>query len=163
MDATTEGRLNTHLNAELQAEYMYMGMAAYLGSIDMPGAASWMLNQASEEREHAMKFYNHIEERGGRVVLKTLDGPPEEFGSVLDVFKTALTHEQKVTKMIHDLVDMAIKNRDHATNAFLQWFVTEQVEEEDNARQIISQLERVGDHGPAILRIDRHLGMRSSE
>jgi ferritin len=152
--------LNGQINAELYSAYVYLSMASYLQSIDLPGSAAWMRNQALEERNHAMKIYDYIEERDGRVILAPIDGPPADFKSPLDAFERALAHERKVTGLIHALFDESIKVNDHATRVFLQWFVTEQVEEESSVQAIVSDLKRVGDDGAALLLIDKELGSR---
>ncbi|MCK5556801.1 MAG: ferritin, partial [Candidatus Hydrogenedentes bacterium] len=119
--------LDEQLNWELYSAYLYVSMSAYFDSVNLPGFANWMRVQAQEELVHAMKFYDFINERGGRVTLQPVEGPPTEWSSPLDAFENAYRHEQKVTGLINDLVNLAVKERDHATNIFLQWFVTEQV------------------------------------
>jgi ferritin len=122
-----------------------------------------MRMQAEEEVSHAMKFYQFIHERGGRVVLQAIDQPPVEFQSPLNAFEQTLEHEQKVTAMIHDLYTLAAQEKDYASQAFLQWFVTEQVEEEDSATQIVETLKMIGDKGHALLMLDRELGRREAD
>jgi len=132
--------LNEQVNAELYSAYLYLSMAAYFESTNLAGMANWMRVQTQEEQFHAIKLYNHILERGGKVVLKSIDAPPLEWDSPLAVFKSGLEHEQKVTGLINDLVYLARDERDNASEIFLQWFVNEQVEEEDNASTIVGQL-----------------------
>jgi ferritin len=136
-------------------------MAAYFQDLNMGGCANWMRVQAQEEDMHAMKFYNFINERGGRVVLKTIDGPPTEWDSPLAAFEAVLEHEQKVTGLINELVELALAEHDHATNIFLQWFVTEQVEEEDSANDVIQQIKMVGEAQGGLFMLDRELGQRT--
>jgi ferritin len=153
--------LNGQLNAELYSSYLYLSMAAYFQDLNMGGCANWMRVQAQEEDMHAMKFYNFINERGGRVVLKTIDGPPTEWDSPLAAFEAVLEHEQKVTGLINELVELALAEHDHATNIFLQWFVTEQVEEEDSANDVIQQIKMVGEAQGGLFMLDRELGQRT--
>jgi len=138
-------------------------MSAYCESINLAGFGHWMRVQAQEEVGHAVKFYGFIHDRGGRVVLQAIDQPPVEFQSPLDVFEKTLEHEQKVTAMIHDLYTLAVQEKDYASQIFLQWFVTEQVEEEDNASQIVETLEMIGDSRQALLMLDRELGRRATD
>jgi ferritin len=153
--------LNGQLNAELYSSYLYLSMAAYFLDLNLGGFANWMRVQAQEEDMHAMKFYNFINERGGRVLLKPIDGPPTEWNSPLAAFEAVLEHEQKVTGLINDLVELALAEHDHATNIFLQWFVTEQVEEEDSAHDVIQQIKMVGEAEGGLFMLDRELGQRT--
>jgi ferritin len=156
-----EKALNNQLNAELYSSYLYLSMAAYFQSINLSGFASWMDVQAKEEWAHGMKFYSFINERGGRVVLQAIDAPSSEWDSPLAVFEAVFKHEQKVTGLINELVELALKERDHATNIFLQWFVTEQVEEEDSANDIVQKIKLMGDAKGALFMLDRELGQRT--
>lgn len=153
--------LNGQLNAELYSSYLYLSMAAYFLSLNMGGFANWMRVQAQEEDMHAMKFYNFINDRGGRVVLKPIEGPPTEWETPLAAFEAVLEHEQKVTGLINDLVELALAEHDHATNIFLQWFVTEQVEEEDSANDVIQQIKMIGEAEGGLFMLDRELGQRT--
>ena len=155
-----EGALNQQLNAELYSSYLYLSMSAYFQSINLPGFANWMRVQAQEELVHAMKFYDFINDRGGRVALQPVEGPPTEWSSPLDAFENAYRHEQKVTGLINDLVNLAVKERDHATNIFLQWFVTEQVEEEASADEVVQKLKLMGDDGGGLFMLDREMAQR---
>jgi len=152
--------LNGQLNAELYSAYLYVSMAAYFESINLPGFANWMHVQAQEEVSHAQKFYTYINERGGRVFLRPIDGPPAEWDSPLAVFEAAYAHEQKVTGLIGDLVNLGASECDHATNVFLQWFVTEQVEEEASADEVVKKLELVGDVAGGLYMLDKEMGQR---
>ena len=154
--------MNEQIKNELYSAYLYLSMSAYCEAANLPGLAHWMRMQAQEEEAHAMKFYDFIYERGGRVVLQAIDQPPVEFPSPLAVFEQTLEHEQKVTAMIHDLYTLAVEEKDYASQAFLQWFVTEQVEEEDSASQILETLKMIGDKGHALLMLDRELGGRGA-
>jgi len=155
-----QNALNDQINAELYSSYLYLSMSAYFQSINLGGFANWMRIQAQEELVHVMKFYDFINERGSRVALETVEGPPTEWKSPLAAFEHAYGHEQMVTGRINDLVNMAIDERDHATNGFLQWFVTEQVEEEATASGVVEKLKLVGDGGGGLFMLDRELGQR---
>jgi len=152
--------LNGQLNAELYSAYLYVSMSAYFESMNLRGFANWMRVQAQEEVVHAYKFYSHLNERGGRVILPQIDGPPTEWDSPLAAFEAVYEHEQKVTGLINDLVDLAVAERDHATNNFLQWFVTEQVEEEASASEVVEGLKLIGDAKAELFMLDRELGQR---
>lgn len=155
-------RLNKHLNEELFAAYQYFAIGAYCHSINMNGAAKWMQLQAQEELTHALKFYNFINDRGGRVVAAKIKQPKVEFSSLLDAFESSLEQERHVTSEIHEMVALAQEKKDPATHTFLQWFVTEQLEEEATITDIIGSLKLVGDNGHGLLMIDRELGARES-
>ncbi len=157
---TVEKALNDQINAEFYSSYLYLAMAAHCESIDMPGAANWMRIQSEEEQFHSFKFYDYIVERGGKVNLSGIDAPPNEWGSLIDIFEATLAHEQKVTSLINDLVYLAREQRDNATEIFLQWFVTEQVEEEDNVNKILAQLKMVKDSPQTLYLIDKELSQR---
>ncbi len=154
--------MNDHLNAELYAAYLYLSMAAYFESIHLPGFANWMRVQSREEMGHAMRFYECINDRGGRVVLQAIDEPPVDFQSPLDVFEKTLESERAVTAEINKLYALAVKEKDYATEVFLQWFVTEQVEEEKSAEEVVEALRIIGKAGPALLMFDRELGKREA-
>ena len=125
-----QNALNNQVNHETYSAYLYFSMSAYFSSINLDGFANWMYVQGLEELTHAKKIYDHIHQRGGRVMLSQIDSPPSEWDSVQSVFEDVLAHEQKVTGLINELVDLAANENDHATGIFLQWFVTEQIEEE---------------------------------
>jgi ferritin len=154
--------LNDQLKHELYSSYLYLAMAAYCDSENLPGFAHWMRLQADEEREHAMKFYDFILDRDGRVVLQSLAQPPRDFGSPAKVFEQVLAHEQEVTSLIEQLYRKAAAEQDSATQVFLQWFITEQVEEEKTATQILETLRMAGDDKVALLMLDRELGARTA-
>ncbi len=155
-----EKALNEQLNAELYSAYLYLSMSAYFSDIGLDGFANWMRVQAKEEQFHAMKFYDYINERGGRVTLASIDAPETEWKSPLDCIEAVLEHEQKVTSLVNGLVDLAIQERDHATNIFLQWFVTEQVEEEDNVNAVLNKLRLLNGEGNGMFILDKELSTR---
>jgi ferritin len=160
MSKKMEAALNKQINAELYSAYLYLSMNSYFHSINLQGFAGWMRVQALEEMTHADKFYKFMVDRGGRVILDVIDKPPVKWTSPLAVFEDVLKHELKVTSLIHSLVDLAITEKDHATNATLQWFVNEQVEEEANADAIVHKLKLIGDNGYGILMLDSELAQR---
>ncbi len=155
-----EEALNEQVNAELYSAYLYLSMESYFKAQNLNGFANWMRIQTQEEVMHATKIYDFINERGGRVLLKAIEGPQTEWDSALAVFKATYEHEQKVTGLINDLVDLAIKEKDHATNSFLQWFVNEQVEEESTADEIVQQLKMMENAPGGMFMFDRELGQR---
>jgi ferritin len=155
-----EKALNDQINAELYSGYMYLSMSAYFSSKNLEGSAQWMKAQALEEQFHAMKMYDYVIERGGAVRLTAIEAPPTEWDGPLTVFEAVLTHEQKVTGLINDLVNLAQELRDHATNNFLQWFVAEQVEEEASADGVLQKMKLVEKSGGGLFMIDRELSAR---
>jgi len=162
MTPEMEAALNKQLNAELYSAYMYLSMTAWFESRNLSGFAGWMRAQVVEEVEHGMKFYSFINERGGRVLLTAIEEPPTEWNSPLEVFEAAFKHEQLVTSLINDLMEQALSERDHASQIFLQWFVTEQVEEEANFGGILERLRMIGDQTGPLFMMDRELGQRSA-
>lgn len=148
------------INAEFYSAYLYLAMSAYFEGEGLPGMASWMKNQVQEEMFHGMKMYDYVHERGGKVVLSAIDKPPAQWKSPLAVFEGALAHEQKVTGLINQLANLALDERDHATNIFLQWFVSEQVEEEATVSGIIHKLKRIGKEANSLFTLDQELGQR---
>jgi len=153
--------LNDQIQRELYSSYLYLSMAAYAESINMGGAGRWLQLQAQEEVGHAMKMYAYVNDNGGRVKLQAIEEPPADFGSLLDIFKEVLDHEKKVTDFINKLYAMAKEDNDYRGEIFLQWFVTEQIEEEKTAQDIIDMLEMVGDKGQGLFMVDRQLGART--
>ncbi|MFW6009412.1 MAG: ferritin [archaeon] len=156
-----EDAINEQINAEIYSAYLYQSMAAYFEAISLGGFANWMDVQAEEELTHARKFYDYLNERGGRVILDSIDAPDVEWEAPIEAFKDAYNHEQKVTAMINDLVDLAIKENDHATKSFLQWFVDEQVEEEASVEEIIDKMNMIGESGNGLYMFDNKLGERA--
>jgi len=157
-----EEALNQQIKHELESAYLYLAMAAYFYDVGLDGMARWMRIQAQEELGHAMRIFDHIVERGGRVELLPLAQPQGEWGSPLGAFKAAYEHEQLITGKIHELVELAAEERDHAAGVMLQWFVAEQVEEEDQTRKAVRLLERVGESGRGIVIADQRLGARKA-
>ena len=163
INQTMQDAMNEQIQAELYSSYIYLSMAAYYESQNLPGFANWMYLQADKERAHAMKFFNHIVERGGQVTLLAIDAPPVEFESPLAAFKMAYDHECKVTGLIHKLYKLAVQENDFPSLSMLQWFVDEQVEEEDSTLSVVEQLEMIGDHKMGLFMMDRELGQRQPE
>jgi ferritin len=152
--------LNEQINAELYSAYLYLSMVAYFESINLPGFANWMRVQTQEEVMHAMKIYDYVNERGGRVILKSIDEPQAEWKSPLAAFEAAYQHEQKVTGLINGLFNLAIEEKDHAANMFLQWFVSEQVEEESSADAIVQKLKLMADAPGGMYMLDNEMAQR---
>ncbi|MBN1590968.1 MAG: ferritin [Pirellulales bacterium] len=152
--------LNAQINAEYHSSYLYLSMAAHCQAINLEGFASWLRIQADEEMIHAMKIYDFVLERGGRVVLTAIEAPATEWESPLAIFEATYAHEQYITGRINKLVDLAIAESDHATNAFLQWFVNEQVEEESNADAVLQRLNLIADAPGGLFMLNEQLGQR---
>jgi ferritin len=158
-----ESAINEQINAELYSAYLYLSMAAYGEAANLPGLAHWMRAQANEEVEHAMKFFNYVTERGGRVTLTAIDQPRADWESPLNVFEQVLEHEQKVTGLINGLYEIALAENDYASQVLLHWYIDEQVEEEANAQQIVETLRMIGDQPQALVMLDKELGQRSGD
>jgi ferritin len=158
-----QSALNDQLNAEAYSAYLYMSMSAWFESQNLKGFARWMQVQAQEELTHSLKFYGHIHDRLGRVTLQAIDAPKTEWKSALDVFEEAFAHEQKVTGLINDLVKLARDEKDNAAGIFLQWFVTEQVEEEASADAVVQKLKMVGDKPGLLFQLDAVMGRRGAD
>lgn len=156
-----ENALNEQINAEFYSGYLYLSMASYLEEIDYPGFAQWMKVQAKEEQDHGMKMYDYVISRGGRVTLDSIKAPQTEWDGVEAIFEHVLEHEQLVTSLINDLVDLAIAEKDHATNQFLQWYVAEQVEEEENAMENIGKIKRGKGSSNILFMLDSEFGSRT--
>ena len=152
--------INEQINKELYSAYLYLSMAAYCEAEGLPGFAGWMRAQTQEEMEHAMRFFDYINARGGRVVLKAIEVPPPIWKSPQEMFEQVLEHERKVTGMINRLYQLALGENDYATQIELQWFITEQVEEEESAGAVVKQLKRIGDQPMGLLMLDKELGQR---
>ncbi len=161
LSKTMNTALNEQIKWELYSGYLYLAMSAHLNHIGLGGFSTWMRFQAHEELLHAMKFHDFVNNRGGRVELLAVDAPPSEWKSPLEVFEQALEHERQVSRRINNLVDTAIAERDHATNIFLQWFVTEQVEEEESVGDIVNKLKLVGDGGEGMFMLDKEMAQRT--
>ena len=152
--------INDQINKELYSSYLYLSMAAYFENKNLPGFAKWMHIQEGEERGHAMKLYEFLVDRGGRVMLKPIAAPESDWKTSLDLFKQVSEHEAAVTASIHALYALATKEKDYAAQVMLHWFITEQVEEEKNAAEIVQQLDLVEARGTAVLMLDHQLGKR---
>lgn len=161
LSAKMQAALNAQINAEYYSSYLYLAMAAYAESINLRGFAHWFRLQAQEEMGHAMKFFDYVHGRRGQVELKSIESPPAKWDSPLAVFEATMQHEQHVTALINKLVQQAAEERDYATHTFLQWFVTEQVEEEATADQIIQQLRLVQNAPGGLYMLDRELAQRT--
>lgn len=153
--------LNKQLNAELYSGYLYLSMAAYFEDTNLSGFANWMKVQFQEELSHGMKFYNYIIQRGAKVTLEEIEKPKGQWNSPVEVFQQVLSHEEKVSGLINDLVDLAIKEKDHATNNFLQWFVSEQVEEEESASEALNKVKLASESSHGFFLVDSEFGQRT--
>jgi len=152
--------INAQINREMYSAYLYLAMSAYCESIDMPGFANWFRIQYQEEMVHAFGMFDYLIARDGRPELHAIDKPEKDFGTPLEVFEEALSHERKVTAWINELVSLAISEKDYAAQNFLQWYVNEQVEEEQTAKTIIQELKMAGKDGSTLFMINRELGQR---
>jgi ferritin len=163
LNKNIEKAFNEQLTREFYSSYLYWSMAAYFNSINLNGMAQWMNMQSGEEKMHAQKFYDFILSRGGVVELGAIDKPPVKWDSPLAAFEDALKHEQFITKNIHDLVELSMKEKDHAASSFLQWFVDEQVEEEDTTGEVVEKLKMIDNAPGALFMYDSVLGGRQAE
>ena len=155
--------LNEQLNAVLYSSYIYLSMSAYFDDINLKGMAAWMKMQSTEEYAHAMKFFDFIIRVGKRVNLKQIDNPQDSWDSPIAAFEAAYAHEKSITKRINDLTDLAISEKDHATNTFLHWFVDEQVEEESTVADIVENFKLIGDSKGGLFMLDKELGKRTNQ
>ena len=155
--------LNKQLNAELYSSYLYLSMAAWLEGQNLKGIAQWMRVQAKEEHGHAMKFFDYVVDRMAEVSLGAVEAPPGSWASPLAAFEDTCKHEAKVTGLIHGLADLAAAEKDHATGVFLQWFISEQVEEEATANEVLGKLQAIGDSVGGLHVLDHHLGKRGEK
>jgi len=160
MDEKMVESLNSQLNAEMYSAYLYLSMGAYFEDLDLSGFANWMKVQAQEEMSHAMKIHDYIIQRGDRVLLTKIDAPQTEWNSPVNAFEHVYEHEQKVTGLINQLVNLALSLGDHATNNFLQWFVAEQVEEEESSSGVLKKVKMSNDSLSAMLMLDTELAQR---
>ena len=163
MNDRIQAAFNDQINEELFSSYVYLAMAAHLEAMNLEGFAKWMRLQAQEELVHTMRLFDHINRRGGRVMLKGIAAPPSDFGTPLEVFEKALAHEQHITACINGLYKIALEEQDYPAQMELQWFIDEQVEEEENAGRAVEQLKMAGDHRGALLMLDRELGQRTAQ
>src|SRR5215216_2472199 len=155
--------INEQINKEFFSSYLYLSMAAFFEDKNLMGFAHWMRLQADEEREHAMKFYNFILDAGGRVLLEAIEAPATEWKSNLEVAEQVAEHEAKVTVSIHKLYELALKEKDYAAQVMLQWFISEQVEEEKNAAELVAKLRLIEERGTAVLMLDHRLSKRGGD
>lgn len=163
MSDRMEEALNKQINAEMEAFYSYLSMAAYFESENLLGFSTWMRNQADEELTHALKIYDFVHERDGRVVLHSLNAPRAEWAGPADAFRSALDHERQISEKIDKLVDLAIEESDHASHTFLQWFVSEQVEEVATVNAIVQKLKLIEGAPGGLFLVDQELGQRPAE
>ena len=161
MKQAVQEAVNEQIKHELSSAYVYLSMSAHFEAENLPGFARWMRVQAQEELGHAMRLFDYVNRRGGRVILQAVEQPPHNFSSPLGIFEQALEHETKVTQLIEQLYETAVQHKDYATQVEVQWFITEQVEEEDRAILIVDQLKMAGDNRAALLMLDRQLGART--
>jgi ferritin len=155
-----EAAINGQINHEMYSAFLYMSMSAYSTLIGLKGFANWFMVQYHEEMLHAMKMYEYVLKQGGAVQLAAVKAPPATFKSTLDMFQKTLEHERFITKCINDLVDLAVKEKDHASHIFLQWYITEQIEEESNDNDILAKLALVGDDRNGLFMVDKDLAAR---
>ena len=153
--------INDQINAEIYSSYLYLSMSAAFESLDLEGGGNWFRCQAQEELVHAMKFFHYLTERQARVILAPLAGPPTEWASPLAIFEEAYKHEQKVTGLIHHLVDLAITEKDHTTNNILQWLISEQIEEEKSTGTLATKLKLIGKDTTALFMLDQEMAART--
>jgi ferritin len=153
--------INDQINAEQYSALLYLSMSAWFQSKGLPGFANWMYIQYQEELTHANKFFNYVNERGGKVTIKAIEQMPTNWDGIIEVFEATLEHEQKVTSLIDNLVEVAVSEKDHATQSFLQWFVDEQVEEEANVQEILDTLKLIDGQGNGIFMLDREMRQRT--
>ena len=157
-----EKALNHQLNQELYAFYLYLSMSAYFESLNLNGFANWMRFQAEEEKTHGLKFYDYILQANGKIDLKQIEAPKKDWINVKEVFEDTYKHEKKVTESIYEIVDLSIAEKDHATHNFLQWFVSEQVEEEATALKVLEKIKFISDNQGALFILDREMGSRTN-
>jgi ferritin len=158
-----QAALDDQINAELASAYLYLAMAAHFEAANLTGSGQWMRRQAKEEVEHAMKIFDFVNDRDGRVTLAAIAQPPSQFGSTAEVWEQVLKHEQHVTEKIHRLYALAQSEKDYAAETMLHWFISEQVEEEKSAKAILEQARMIGPSSSAIYFLDRHLGKEAEE
>jgi len=163
MNDRMQAAFNAQINEELFSSYIYLAMAAHFETLNLEGFTNWMKHQAQEELVHAMRLFDHINRRGGRVALEAIGKPPLEYGTPVEVFEKALAHEQHISQCIHNLYKVAQEENDYPAQLELQWFVDEQVEEEETAGRAVDQLRMAGDNQSALLMLDREMAQRTSE
>ena len=154
--------INLQIRNEYYSSYLYLSMAAYCESLNFQGFSAWLRRQSEEELTHAMRLYDYLIDRDGRIVLDAIDKPPSEFGSLLEMFQQVLDHEKEVTSMINKLYEIAIAENDHATAVELQWFIQEQVEEEKSATEVVENLKLAGKNSAALIMLDQQVNSGNS-
>ena len=157
-----QSALNDQIQQELYSAYIYLAMSAHCEENNLTGFATWLKMQTREEMEHAIRIYDHILERGGTVTLQAIEQPPSEFGSPLDIMEKSLAHERFITGRINDLYDLSVEVGDRPAQVMLQWFITEQMEEENTVEEIVERLKMFGQEGAALLMVDTQLGSRTT-
>lgn len=155
-----EKALNAQINKEFYSAYLYLAISAYCNKLGMPGCEHWFRIQHDEEIIHMTKMFDYVMQHGGEARLFKIDEPPADFGSALGAFEAGQKHEHFITESINELLNVAVEEKDHATQVFLQWFITEQVEEEANVKEIVDRLKMIGDNGGALMMIDDKLSLR---
>ncbi|MBK6682235.1 MAG: ferritin [Ignavibacteriales bacterium] len=163
LNAKMEKALNEQINKEIFSSYLYLSLAAYYETLNLSGFAAYFKVQANEEYAHAMKIYDHVHTRGGKVELEAIAKPQVEWAGALDGLKAAFEHEQFISKSIFSLVDLANELKDHSTNTFLNWFVEEQIEEEESALAVVTKLEMIGESKNSLYLFDRDMGKRAAK
>jgi ferritin len=163
LNQKVQDAMNQQIKHEMYSAYMYLSMSAQCESANLPGFARWLRHQAEEEMEHAMKFYDFIHERNGKVSLYAIDQPPSQFGTPREIFEQVYAHEQKVTGLINEIYKAAIDENDYPSQVFLHWFINEQVEEENNSSQVLETLKMIGESTNGLFMLDHQLGKRSGE
>lgn len=158
-----QAAINEQINKEIYSAYLYLAMSAHFESVNLPGFANWTRVQFQEEMSHALKFFDYVHARGGQALLQAIAQPETTWKSALEVFNQIYAHEQFVTASIHKLYEVALKEKDYAAQIMLQWFINEQVEEEQNASEIVEQLKLIDAHGTAVLMLDHRLGKRGDD
>lgn len=160
MNANVRNAINTQVNAEFNSAYSYLAMSAYCQERNLPGCAHWLKLQWQEELDHAMKLIGHLQSRGEAVEFGSISSGSKNYSTITEVFETVLKHEQAITASINSLYELSISEKDHPLNILLQWFITEQVEEESSVSEIIERLKMVGESGTSLVLLDRQLAMR---
>ena len=156
-----EKAFNVQINKEFYSEYLYLSMQAYFERLNLKGFVNWMSVQVQEERAHAMGMFDYLNQRGGNVQLEAIEKPQTDWKSPLDVFEEVLKHEEYVTSSINELMDVAEETKDRAAMSFLNWYLKEQVEEEDNVGNVLATLKLIGDDKKALLMLDKDLATRT--
>ena len=163
LSLTIQEALNKQINHEFYSSYFYLSVSVYFESLNLQGFAHWMRLQSQEEREHGMRLLDHLQDRSGHATFEAIAQPPVEFQSPVEAFQLALQHEGHVTQSVNQFYELAMQEKDYAIQIELQWFISEQVEEQKQASQILDQLKMIGDQGAALYLLDKELGERKSD